>query len=306
VLRVAHYLRFESLRELAIQELYFLASPLEKIVCARDFGIDHWLKEAYTDICYRSSPLCEEEGIRLGLSTCLKIASAREAIRASTLITDPVHADSIIRKTFYLEVEKSEVTLAPVPPTIVPCCIGELKSPPTGSTDYVDRSPVVHDGKETTLQHVPQEGQLKEKEEVQCAEGKREGGLYTLPQAQVDVTKIEASVSEAISCWAEEANGSTHNHNVILAAAPPSPTEPSIDKPAKKKPKAGKAAKRPAKILPSVGLELRDSQSNVPPDTSVPQEEERQEDKNKEDKEEERKEAERRAHWGWASLNVPP
>jgi hypothetical protein len=129
-LRVAHYLRFESVRKLAIQELYAVASPVDKIVCARDFGINHWLKEAYTDICRRSSPLCEEEGIRLGLSTCLKIASAREAIRHSTVVIDSEYADSAIRKTFDLEVEQGKVTLTPAPSTVSTHHGGKRKSKP--------------------------------------------------------------------------------------------------------------------------------------------------------------------------------
>ncbi|EIN06619.1 hypothetical protein PUNSTDRAFT_105734 [Punctularia strigosozonata HHB-11173 SS5] len=105
VLRVAHYLRFESLRALAIRTLYSIASPVEKIVCARDFGIDEWLEEAYADICLRPSPLCEEEGVLIGLSTCLKIAAAREAIRGTSALTDVTSAQSIIRRAFGLTID---------------------------------------------------------------------------------------------------------------------------------------------------------------------------------------------------------
>jgi hypothetical protein len=260
VLRVAHYLRFESLRELAVQALHTMASPVEKLVCARDFGIDHWLKEAYTDICYRSSPLCEEEGVCLGLSTCLKIASAREAIRRSTAVIDSVHADSVIRKIFGLEMEQSEAISRSAPSTFVTCCRDKLKPLPAQSTDHVDQapSPLIHDFKEAILQSAQQEGKLKDEEEVQRAEGKREGELYTLPQAQLDVRKVETYASEAISRWAQEAKGSLHN--LILTVAPLPSTESHAGKQLKKK-----KGKKEAEISSTVIIELRDSKADLRP-----------------------------------------
>jgi hypothetical protein len=224
VLRVAHYMRFESLRELAIQELYTVASPVEKIVCACEFGLNHWLKEAYTDICYRSSPLCIAEGVLLGLSTCLKIASAREAIRLSTAFIDSMHADSIIRKTFDLETEQIEATLAPAHSTAVTCC-SEDKSLPVRSANHADLSPLVYGGKEAALQGMLQEGKMKDREEAQHAEGRREGEPHTSQQAQVDITKPGTCVSEVMSHRAKETKGPTHNHDITLAVAPPPSAE---------------------------------------------------------------------------------
>jgi hypothetical protein len=230
VLRVAHYMRFESLRGLAVQELYAVASPVEKIVCARDFGIDHWLKEAYTDICYRSLPLFEEEGIHLGLSTCLKIASAREAIRGSTAVIDSVHADSVIRNTFDLGMEQREATVKPAPFTVTACRGDEHMSKPAQSIDHTHRSSV-HNREETSLHGIPQDVKSGDMEQFQHTEWKQEVDPRIPQLAQMDVTKPEACVSESMSHRAEEATGSTYNHNRIPAEVPPPVTKPNVRKP---------------------------------------------------------------------------
>jgi hypothetical protein len=231
VLRVAHYMRFESLRELAIQELCVVASPVEKIVCARDFGIEHWLKEAFTDICYRSLPLREEEGMALGLSTCLKIASAREAIRGSTAVIDSVHAESVIRNTFDLGMEQREATVVPAPFIVITCRGGDHVSKPAQSIDYAHRSSPVHNGGETSLHDIPQAVNPENKEEIQRTEWEREGEPHASQLAQMDVAKPEVCVSEDTSYRAEEEMGSTHNHSRMLAEVPPPVTKPSVRKP---------------------------------------------------------------------------
>ncbi|EIN09859.1 hypothetical protein PUNSTDRAFT_66901 [Punctularia strigosozonata HHB-11173 SS5] len=109
-LRVAHYLRFDSIRALAMNELCSLATPVEKIVCAREFGIPQWLQGAYTDLCLRSAPLCEREGTLLGLSTCLKIAAAREAMRIPAAPIDQTLATSIVKEIFGLGVDGNTST----------------------------------------------------------------------------------------------------------------------------------------------------------------------------------------------------
>ncbi|EIN06621.1 hypothetical protein PUNSTDRAFT_105732 [Punctularia strigosozonata HHB-11173 SS5] len=109
-LRVAHYLRFDSIRALAMKQLYSLASPVEKIVCAREFDIPQWLQGAYTDLCLRSAPLCPKEGRLLGLSTCLKIAAAREALRTPAAPIDQTLATPIVKETFGLGVDGNTTT----------------------------------------------------------------------------------------------------------------------------------------------------------------------------------------------------
>jgi hypothetical protein len=83
VLKVAHRYKFSAIRTLAISHLYLLTTPVEKIVLARKYAVTSWLSDAFWEVCRREQLPNEEEVARLKYDTFVKIARAREAIRAS-------------------------------------------------------------------------------------------------------------------------------------------------------------------------------------------------------------------------------
>jgi hypothetical protein len=83
------------MRSLAIDRLSTLTSPVDRVVLARTYGVDHWLLPAYQDICVREEWLSDEEGYRLGIDDVLKIGRARQDMR--TILESP---DTIIGQIF--------------------------------------------------------------------------------------------------------------------------------------------------------------------------------------------------------------
>jgi hypothetical protein len=66
-----------------------LVDPVEKIQIYQEFNIDeNLLHGAYVALTIRPEPLDMDEGNKLGLSTSLKIAQARELARASSGAAD--------------------------------------------------------------------------------------------------------------------------------------------------------------------------------------------------------------------------
>ncbi|KII95545.1 hypothetical protein PLICRDRAFT_71568, partial [Plicaturopsis crispa FD-325 SS-3] len=81
ILNLAVKWDFASIRTLAIKELALIASPIDKVVLGREYGITSWLADAYRAVCERPEALSEEEGTRLGMREAMKIARAREDMR---------------------------------------------------------------------------------------------------------------------------------------------------------------------------------------------------------------------------------
>ncbi|KAI5890047.1 uncharacterized protein SCHCODRAFT_02335105 [Schizophyllum commune H4-8] len=80
VLRLATKWCVPRLRALAIREIEPKATPIEKIVIAREFDLGKdWLLPSFTAICTSSKPLDYDEAERLGLRTVVDIARIREA-----------------------------------------------------------------------------------------------------------------------------------------------------------------------------------------------------------------------------------
>ncbi|KAF8643553.1 hypothetical protein AX16_008941 [Volvariella volvacea WC 439] len=80
VLCVSSYLSFQSVRSLSISTLSIVATPIDKIILGRRYGITHWLDDAYCALCTRRTPLTREEGRRLGLDDVVSIMEARQIL----------------------------------------------------------------------------------------------------------------------------------------------------------------------------------------------------------------------------------
>ncbi|KAN0130695.1 hypothetical protein V8E53_011370 [Lactarius tabidus] len=93
ILTLAQLWGFFQVQRLCVRELEKMTMPLvdpvEKVQVYQEFNIDeNLLHGAYVALTIRPEPLDMEEGSRLGLSTSLKIARARELARASHGATD--------------------------------------------------------------------------------------------------------------------------------------------------------------------------------------------------------------------------
>ena len=66
ILRLATKWNFLSLRELAVERLLAITSPIDKVVLSHTFDLPKWLPLAYAQLCERAKPLTAEEGKRLG------------------------------------------------------------------------------------------------------------------------------------------------------------------------------------------------------------------------------------------------
>ncbi|THH21545.1 hypothetical protein EW146_g59 [Bondarzewia mesenterica] len=86
VLELSHRWGFKSIRELAIERLGPISSPVDKVVHGRTFGVDHWLTPGYTALVERTEPLSQQEGRRLGVDDVILISTLREDARAKALI----------------------------------------------------------------------------------------------------------------------------------------------------------------------------------------------------------------------------
>ncbi|EIN06624.1 hypothetical protein PUNSTDRAFT_46071 [Punctularia strigosozonata HHB-11173 SS5] len=102
VLHVANYFDFESIKALAMQQLDGVASAVDKIICAKAYGVDAWLEAAYADICVSSEPPTLDEAERLGLQTYAQIMTAREKARGPVRCILRPEVDRIIRTVFGL------------------------------------------------------------------------------------------------------------------------------------------------------------------------------------------------------------
>jgi hypothetical protein len=81
VLSLASKWEFATIRQLAINRLARLASPVERITRAVKYGVDDWLLPAYTELCARDEPLTLEEGLKLGIRDVIFVGQVRSSIR---------------------------------------------------------------------------------------------------------------------------------------------------------------------------------------------------------------------------------
>ena len=142
LLSISHQFGIEKIRNRAITALEDMGlGPVERIVLAVNHDIPAWLKPAYVDLCQRKEPLREDEARKLGWSTTVKLACARERLReddqksqSKILSGDPydfdhrsvraasstsedgtTSAESIIREIFYPATMVMTPDLPPTP-----------------------------------------------------------------------------------------------------------------------------------------------------------------------------------------------
>ncbi|KZP02571.1 hypothetical protein FIBSPDRAFT_668377, partial [Athelia psychrophila] len=65
ILHLADEWSFQSIRELAITQLFPIATDVEKIILGRQYAINEWLGDAYLAVCIRDQSLTKEEGRRM-------------------------------------------------------------------------------------------------------------------------------------------------------------------------------------------------------------------------------------------------
>ena len=78
ILHLADKWKFESIRGLSITQLSPIASPIDKIVIGRRYGIADWLPGAYQAVYIRPDALTLEEGRRLGVDDVIRIHTIRQ------------------------------------------------------------------------------------------------------------------------------------------------------------------------------------------------------------------------------------
>jgi hypothetical protein len=118
ILRLATKWAFTSMRELAIQRLFCITCPVEKIVLAHTFSIPDWLPKAYAELCKREAPLTVDEGrdlFDLGWTGCdivIHLNQASYEWRKRVMYGTPANMDgevaAIVKKVFQLGSEPSE------------------------------------------------------------------------------------------------------------------------------------------------------------------------------------------------------
>lgn len=75
----------DAIRQRAISNIESTIPPLksvETIELAMKYDIPNWLTPAYVAICQRPEPIEEWEAIKMGISVAMKLARARELVRA--------------------------------------------------------------------------------------------------------------------------------------------------------------------------------------------------------------------------------
>jgi hypothetical protein len=121
VLGVAHRFNFASMRALAIRQLDSLTSCVDRIVLARQFGVDDWLRPAYTQVCMMRALISDEDIDRLGLELFKKVARARNRL-SSTPCPKSEPAEKVVEAIFFPSAE------AGAPPPLH-CCDSRCARP---------------------------------------------------------------------------------------------------------------------------------------------------------------------------------
>jgi hypothetical protein len=122
ILELSNAWSFVEVKNLAVRELEKLdIEPIERVFIYHRYNIDRaYLITSYAIICTRPEPLNLQEGRRVGLETALKVAEARERIRAvaseksgarSPTFADfaPEDVDPIVREVFEIHVRSNPI-----------------------------------------------------------------------------------------------------------------------------------------------------------------------------------------------------
>ncbi|KAI5890031.1 uncharacterized protein SCHCODRAFT_02669239 [Schizophyllum commune H4-8] len=113
ILRLASRWSFPDLRELAIQELETIASPVEKIALARECHVPQWPLDAYANVCTRTRCLSVDEAEALGSVAAHAVRGIRAEIENATELSARLMVeDLVIRAGLVLaqQVEEQDTT----------------------------------------------------------------------------------------------------------------------------------------------------------------------------------------------------
>jgi hypothetical protein len=130
VLRLAHRFDFASMRTLAIKQLSGLTTAVDRILLAREFAVDEWLRSAYIDICTMPDLIPDEDIARLGLELFQKLARARDKLKSFPAV--PIdNATRIVNETFQLCPAETEdpVHAEADSPSLVPAELPDAPEP---------------------------------------------------------------------------------------------------------------------------------------------------------------------------------
>jgi hypothetical protein len=94
VLRLATRWDIKSIQSLALEELHSLATPLDKLVLARELDILAWLEPAYVALCLRKEPLTMAEAERLSMADVVSIFTVQQLVQTAQL---PATVDDVSR-----------------------------------------------------------------------------------------------------------------------------------------------------------------------------------------------------------------
>jgi hypothetical protein len=99
VLKAASALNMREIRKLAIKQLSIIASPVDRIMLAREHGVDRWLIPAFKELCTtRSRPLSDVEGRKLGVEGLIKLANMKYELQEyTTEYLDSAKVDQMVR-----------------------------------------------------------------------------------------------------------------------------------------------------------------------------------------------------------------
>jgi hypothetical protein len=100
VLSLAHRWDFAAIRAVAIDELAAVTTPVDKLVLARDYGVEEWLAGAYLAVCEAPAYPSDADCARLDRAALVGIARAREALRAPGPLVPPPGRAEIVRRVF--------------------------------------------------------------------------------------------------------------------------------------------------------------------------------------------------------------
>lgn len=79
---LAHRWQFETIKTLAIRNMEDYITPIDRVVWGAEYDVgNNWLLKGYTALGTREEPLSDEEGMRLGLHTVLRLSRLRERIQ---------------------------------------------------------------------------------------------------------------------------------------------------------------------------------------------------------------------------------
>ncbi|KAI4524605.1 hypothetical protein K525DRAFT_266865 [Schizophyllum commune Loenen D] len=96
ILRLASRWSFPDLRELAIQELETIASPVERIALARECHVPQWPLDAYANVCTRTRCLSADEAEALGAVAAHAVRGIRAEIENATELSARLMVEDLV------------------------------------------------------------------------------------------------------------------------------------------------------------------------------------------------------------------